>query len=330
MLVEAIFAWPGLGQLIEQGDLRPRLPARAGAAAALGRGLRRDPAAHRRRPRVARPARPARRRGMSEPHRPGDAAGHRGGAVAADVEVGPSRRPASGLGAAPPASGRWPRPGPGRRWCSSASCCWPGCSRRCSRRTHPTEQIPGANLRRPPARRTGSAPTRSTATSSPARSTASGSTCVVVFVAVPIGAAASASWSGCSSTLGGGHRRGRPAGLRRGAGLPDADPGIALTAVRRARAAHGRRGHRRSPRSRSSAGSAHVGADGPRDAVRRGRRASSAPAGSWVLRRHVLPNSLEPLHRAARAVDVGRGVHRGRDELPRHRRTAAGRRRSAR
>ena len=107
------------------GDLRPRLPARAGAAAALGGGLRRHPAAHRRRPRVARPARPHRRArhervpastsrrrrptSPGRPVRPASPAGHLAGAAARQ-----------GTG----------RADPGRR----RSCC-SGCWRRCSRRT---------------------------------------------------------------------------------------------------------------------------------------------------------------------------------------------------
>ena len=172
-----------------------------------------------------------------------------------------------------------------------------------------------------PAPRTGWAPTRSTATSSPGCSTASGSTCS--SSSWPCRSARpSACWSGWSSTM---------------YGFADVvaqrvfDVMLAFPVLILGDRAHGRSWGRASrtiavvivpPSSRVRPAGAHLGAHHPRAAVRRGvprdrRRqrlaAAQAPAAELA----------GAAHRPAGHLDVGRGLHRGRDELPRAGRPAA-------
>ena len=158
----------------------------------------------------------------------------------------------------------------------------------------PNEQIAGANLLGRRAPRTGSAPTRSTATSCPARSTASGST-----------------WSWCSWRCRSARSLGGLLGLISSAwsgvdvvtqrvfdlvlAFPTLILAIALTAFL-------------GPGLLTVAVVIMVaeipvfgrlvrtlGAGGPRAAVRRVLARHRRRRSGWVLRKHVLPNSLEPL-----------------------------------
>ena len=205
-----------------------------------------------------------------------------------------------------------------------------GCWRRCSRRTRPTEQIPGANLVGPSAAPTGWAPTRSTATSSPGTLYGIRVDLIVVFVAVPIGAL---------------RRHPGRAGLDAGGPSPTwsrsgvfdlvlAFPALILAIALTAFVGPGLRtivfvimavelpvfGRL----ARTSV------LHHPRDAVRRGRARHRRRLAAGCCAGTCCPTRWSRCMVQLARLDVGRRVHRGRDELPRPRRTAPAARRWAR
>ena len=230
VLVEAVFAWPGLGQLVERAISSRDYPLvqvllLLSVVVFIVTQLLSDVRA-----RVARPAHPARRCGMSGLEGVGRRRSPRR-STSPPTSRRPARsRPASDHGAGDARSRRaGPRPRPGRAGARLGRAAGRAARARGWRRTTRPSRSP-APTSLPP----GGA--HLLGTDEVNRDVLSRTLhgirvdLVVVFVAVPIGALLGG-LAGLLSTHRGGGRRGGPAALRRGARLPDADPRHPLTAV---------------------------------------------------------------------------------------------------